>query len=139
MEEGHQNNDEHKLLMNLELSKQMSILIEEETMTYNNTQYLLIKIPNPLDFYLMLFIEHLQDRILLSSTRDIEFIVFDTFPNLKHAINYKMTTILLLKSPNSNRTETLKYPSNNLIQSLIHALTLEIPLIQIYMLTIHLK
>ena len=71
--------------------------------------------PNPFDFDLMLFIEHLQDRILLSSTRDIGFKVFGTFSNMKHAINYKMTTVLPLKNPNSNRTETPKYASNNLI------------------------
>ena len=71
--------------------------------------------PNFLDFHLMLFIENLQDRILLSSTRYIEFIVFDTFPNLKHAINYKIIAILPLKSLSSNTSETPKYDCNNLI------------------------
>ena len=41
------------------------------------------KSPTPVEFDLILYIEHLQYRIISSSTREFKFLCFDTYSNHK--------------------------------------------------------
>ena len=72
-----------------------------------------MKMPNLAQFNPMLYIKHLQYRIISSSTREFEFPLFETFPNLETCYKIQMIAILPLKSPISNRTETPNVISQN--------------------------